>query len=125
MTISQNGQPYWPPTWDHQGADDDRRLRDMGLIIRGANPFERNRMMLVLAGRGALGTEAACTAALEPPYLKEIFERLKTNAGSSWHEGMTEDFNNNPFWAMACMESTTKREPKTKTLSIIDAQFFQ
>ena len=39
--------------------DDRRRFADIGLVVRGANPFTPNGMMMILAGRSALGTEAA------------------------------------------------------------------
>lgn len=53
-----------------------RYSRDFGLVIRGPHPVYPNCMIMILAGRGAIGTEAACRAVTEPNYIKDIKDRL-------------------------------------------------
>ena len=50
---------------------------DFGLVIRGTNPYNSAGLFFVLAGRSALGTEAACLAVTEPTCLKTLLEKLK------------------------------------------------
>jgi nucleoside 2-deoxyribosyltransferase len=49
-----------------------RREWDFGLVLRAPNPFASDRMLMVVAGRSALGTQAACMAATEAAYLRRL-----------------------------------------------------
>jgi len=49
---------------------------DFGMVIRGPHPVDSSFMFMVLAGRGSLGTEAACLAATNPECLRVLNERL-------------------------------------------------
>ena len=48
---------------------------DIGLILRGPNPFHHKSMMTVLAGRRGCGTEAACLAISNQDILSQIDEQ--------------------------------------------------
>jgi hypothetical protein len=63
-------------------AHDDRRYHDLGLVVRGPNPFSPGSMMMILAGRSALGTEAACRAAVEPHSVQSILHHLEADASA-------------------------------------------
>lgn len=84
-----------PPGWDFK-SEGDRYERDFGLIVRGPNPSNEDRMIAVLAGRSSLGTEAACHAFVTPKHLTKLREHLR---------GYRVDIENHkqPFWAMVSM----------------------
>ena len=46
-------------------------------------------MMMILAGRSALGTEAACRAAVEPEGVKSLLDSSKQRRGASSTKGST------------------------------------
>jgi len=64
---------YLPPNWDET---EHRYKRDFGLVIRGPHPRYPSCMILILAGRGSIGTEAACRAVTEPNFIKKIKDLL-------------------------------------------------
>jgi nucleoside 2-deoxyribosyltransferase len=49
---------------------------DYGIIIRAPNPFSPGHMAMVLAGRSALGTQAACMVATEAVHLRRLHAKL-------------------------------------------------
>ncbi len=74
----------------------DRYQRDFGIIIRGPNPYHEQCMAAIIAGRGSLGTEAACTAFTDPGSIAIIRQRLGA---------FDIDLENHkqPFWVIASM----------------------
>jgi hypothetical protein len=75
----------------------DRYARDFGLIVRGPNPFNPDRMAVVIAGRSSLGTEAACLAFTDPKAVGIVQKRLLPL-------GVSLENHNVPFWAVASMQ---------------------
>jgi len=55
----------------------DRREWDFGVMIRGPHPRNQDHLLMILAGRSALGTEAACHVATIPKYARIIRDKLK------------------------------------------------
>lgn len=55
----------------------DRYYRDFGLIVRGPNPYHKNFMFSIIAGRSSLGTEAASIVFTDPEKIKIILQRLR------------------------------------------------
>jgi hypothetical protein len=66
---------------DGFSPDDDsaesRWYHDFGIIVRGPKPGHPKNMMAILAGRTALGTEAACMAFTSANHVAVIRERLQ------------------------------------------------
>lgn len=56
VLIYRNGRPH-EPTYGVPGG---RLVWDYGLVVRGPHPNDSGRLLMVLAGRSSLGTEAAC-----------------------------------------------------------------
>lgn len=61
----QSGLPTWPSS--HRG---------FGLVIRGPHPADAGRMLMILAGPGRTGTEAACRAVTEAKYVLQVKQHL-------------------------------------------------
>jgi hypothetical protein len=113
VSIFGDGKELHPPGWPIN-AEGDRYARDFGIVVRGPNPYHEDQMVAVIAGRGALGTEAACTAFTDPGCIQEISTRLA---------GMKVNIENHkqPFWAMVSMESelgSGTAEAKKNTLRV-------
>jgi hypothetical protein len=103
---------------------DDRRFKDIGLVIRGPNPYFENGMMLILAGRSALGTEAACRAAVEPRGIQMILQHLDADAMSRGLDASLRDYKR-AFWVAVTMGANFKtRDRDPKTLVIQTARYF-
>ncbi len=75
MVCRNNDTPYRPI--DVSDDDKDRLKWDFGLVIRGANPLNTDCLLMILAGRGFLGTEASCLAVTDPQCLKKFRDGLK------------------------------------------------
>jgi hypothetical protein len=75
VSIFCNGQPVYPAGWDAVSAGD-RYWRDFGIIVRGPNPYAKDHMATVIAGRSSLGTEAACMAFTDLKAVAEIQQQL-------------------------------------------------
>jgi hypothetical protein len=72
VLVRVSGKPYEPVN-----VPTDKRLKwDFGLVIRGPHPLDPSYMLLALAGRSSLGTEAACLAATDPECLQKLIKRL-------------------------------------------------
>jgi hypothetical protein len=72
VRIARNGEPFSIPT-----GGKPRNKFDYGLLIRGPNPVAKRSHFMLMAGRSALGTHAACLAATTPKHistLKKIIE---------------------------------------------------
>jgi len=64
-----------PPGWK-VNVDNDRYGKDFGLIVRGPHPAHLDRMIVIIAGRSSLGTDAACRAFTDLDMITEIRNRL-------------------------------------------------
>jgi hypothetical protein len=73
VSIFLNNRELCPDEWEIE--NDDRRMRDFGMIVRAPNPFDEKYMVVILAGRSSLGTEAACMAFTKPEIIRQIWER--------------------------------------------------
>ncbi len=76
VSIFHDGNLLHPSGWDFESKGD-RYYRDFGLIVRGPNPSNPDRMIAVLAGRSSLGTEAACYAFVTPHHLTKLRDLLR------------------------------------------------
>jgi hypothetical protein len=54
-----------------------RLVWDFGLVVRGPHPNDSSRLLMVLAGRSSLGTEAACLAATAPSCVEKLVAALR------------------------------------------------
>lgn len=115
--MHKNDSKYVPD--DYEGSD--AFLWDFGLIIRGPNPFHEQYMVTILAGRGRLGTEAACRAATDPEHLGRIRDRLR--AARPGH-----DLGNHKQAFYAVVHMTRDRETHegdADTLQVSEAKCFR
>jgi len=76
VMIEINGNPYRPNSFG--AKDTDPFIRDFGVLVRGPHPVDPNYMLMVMAGRSSLGSEAVCRAATDPAYIAEIKRRLES-----------------------------------------------
>jgi hypothetical protein len=109
---------FWLPAGypEHEN----RYQRDFGLIVRGPHPSDPTAMLMVLAGRGSVGTEAACQAVTEQKCLEEIKRRLSS---------VDKKLNNHQdaFWAVVEMERNNDElaETKLETLRVLATDVFR
>lgn len=75
VMIEINGNPYKPNSFGEK--DTDPFIRDFGVLVRGPHPADPNYVLMVMAGRSSLGTEAVCRAATDPTHIAEIKRRLE------------------------------------------------
>ena len=97
--IRLDGQPY-VPTGAVRGVS--RHVWDFGFIIRGPHPIFENRMLMVLAGRGALGTQAASLAATEPKHIGHLKTMLQDHLPT-----FNLDDHRQAFWAVVSLARDT------------------
>jgi hypothetical protein len=119
VMIMRGNQELRPDGWEKKKGED-QYAHDFGIIVRGPNPFNPEHMVAVLAGRGSLGTEAACRAFTEPPHIEEIKNRLPRTTDLENHK--------DPFWVLVSMERNIgdgREEAKLDSLRIEDVQVFK
>src|SRR5436309_5611559 len=80
MMIIKDGQLYHPN--DINPKHDDPHVRDFGLVIRTPHPQYRDHLLLILAGRSGLGTQAACLAANDPAHIDGIIGSIRRTTPS-------------------------------------------
>jgi hypothetical protein len=95
------------------------RLHDYGLIVRGAHPDHRNRMVVILGGPHSLGTGAACLAATRTQLVREIRERLQAGA-----HPVEMDMQNQPFWVLVKGVVAPRQHLGPECIEIVDADGF-
>lgn len=93
VIIRCNGQKYAPLDWE--GTN--RTMNDFGIVIRGPHPNHDKLMVMVLAGRSALGTEAAALAVTEPWCIRELKRELD-------HRKINPDDHRQAFLAIVSVE---------------------
>lgn len=96
VSIFNDGALLSPPGWE-VNVKGDRYARDFGVIVRGPNPFHKNSLAAIVAGRSSLATEAACTGFTDPDAISRIRARL---------QGLRIDLEDHtqPFWALLSMK---------------------
>lgn len=116
INLHMDGSRYIPPGWDEK---EHRYKRDFGLIVRGPHPKYPGCMIMILAGRGSIGTEAACRAVTEPKFIKEIKDRLEL-------EKIELNDYENSFWSIASLNTLAEgsREIDLNSFKVIDAGGF-
>ena len=95
VSIVADGALLQPSGWDSQ-APRDGYARDFGLIVRSPKPQHPDNMVVVIAGRSSLGTEAAALAYTEPTSIDEIRRRLLG-------VDVNIDDHRSPFWVLVSM----------------------
>lgn len=73
VNITVNRGLYTPLQW----VEADRVHKDFGIVLRGPSPYDNSQMVTVLAGRSALGTEAASLAVTDPTCAKKLLREIK------------------------------------------------
>ena len=96
-----NGLPYKPHSFGTK--DTDPFVRDFGLLVRGPHPADPNYVLMVMAGRSSLGTEAVCRAATDPTHIAGIRRRLE-------HEMVDLNNHKQAFYAVVTMDRDMKEE---------------
>jgi hypothetical protein len=117
VDIHMDGHRWLPAGWPHTKH---RYQQDFGLIIRGPHPEHPRAMIMIMAGRGSVGTEAASRAVTEERHLSQIKERLRI------HDIDLND-HRHPFWAVVSMERENKPlgETRPETLKVLSADAFE
>lgn len=72
IVLRANGRAFLPLGWKETTT----RRKDFGIVLRGPNPTHPRFMMTVLAGRSALGSEAASLAVTEPSCIRKLTREL-------------------------------------------------
>jgi hypothetical protein len=73
VILRKDGIVYHPTNWQEIS----RVNRDFGIVLRGPSPMNKNLMVTILAGRSALGTEAACLAVTDPDCFRKLMRKIK------------------------------------------------
>ena len=97
VILRANGKNYSPIGWEETS----RVRNDFGIVIRGPNPRDGSLMVMVLAGRSALGTEAACLAVTDPACIRMMKRELE-------HRRIDLDDHRQPFLAIVSVECKGK-----------------
>jgi len=110
VRVTKDGEVYLPDGF----VDTDRRTLDFGFIIRAANPWNSHRMILIIAGRTALGTHAAASAAVSELAIGTVKDRLEGI-------GISLDDHEQPF-CVICQQSAGNgdRLPISDSLTVIN-----
>ncbi len=77
VRIARNGKPHQCPT-----GGKSRNRWDYGLLIRGPHPTAPGSQFMLMAGRSALGTQAACLAATTPKHISTLKKKMEQEAKS-------------------------------------------
>lgn len=119
VSIYKNNAIMCPDGWK-LNDDGDRYSRDFGIIIRGPNPFHESEMLVVIAGRSSLGTEAASRAFADPDRITDIRKRL-SGCGISLED------HKQAFWALVSMKRIMdeREEPDPGSLKVEQADIFR
>lgn len=116
VDLHRDGQKWLPGGWS---GSTHRYEKDFGLIVRGPHPNDPGALLMVLAGRGAVGTEAACRAVTEGETLSALQE---------WLQLRDIDLNDHrqAFWAIVAMaRDRGTGETLPGTLKICQVDGFQ
>jgi len=116
VDVHMDGRLWLPAGFPEQ---EHRYRRDFGLVVRGPHPRDASVMLMLLAGRGSVGTEAACRAVTEQGCLDQIKQRLAV-------QGFNLNNHQQPFWAVVEMERNNDDlgETKLETLKVLHTEEF-
>ncbi len=122
VSIERDGAPYAPNGWDF-ATSGDRRVRDFGLVVRCPRHGHPTRMAMVLAGRSALGTEAACRLVTDRQQVSKLIAMLPGG------QAQRIEHHDNAFWALVSMEAADHGNgvlptATPTTLNVVEAGFF-
>ncbi len=101
VMLEINSNPYKPNSFSAKDADP--FVRDFGVLVRGPHPTDPNHILMVMAGRSSLGTEAVCHAATNPTYIAEIKRRLE-------HDRVDLSDHKQAFYAVVTMDRDMKED---------------
>ena len=100
VMVQKGDDRFLPPDFNRVDPRNvDRKEWDFGLLIRGPHPADSACMMMILAGRSAVGTEATCMAATNPGCVTRIIEHLRL-------EQVKLNDHRQPFWASVSLDLT-------------------
>jgi hypothetical protein len=120
ISLCKDGTTLYPKGWKFN-TEGDRCINDFGIIIRGPNPYHEKEMMVILAGRSSLGTEAACRAFTKYEIIDNIRNRLSAvNVNLEDHT--------QGFWAlvkMSRLNGDRKEEASKSSLELDQVDTFQ
>jgi hypothetical protein len=68
VMLRTNGNKYVPLGYE----ESDPVKKDFGIVLRGCNPSDPRNMIMILAGRSAVGTEASCLAVTDVACLRTL-----------------------------------------------------
>lgn len=109
ISLYKDNALLYPSGWK-LNVEMDRYQRDFGIIIRGQNPYNEKEMLVIMAGRSSLGTEAACRAFTDPKIIDEIRKRLSgLNVSLEDHK--------QAFWSLVSMNRMIGDEKEEAILS--------
>jgi hypothetical protein len=72
VVLRVNGKPYLPVRWKETHS----LRKDFGIVLRGPNTARPGCMITVLAGRSALGTEAAALGVTDPDCARKLMREI-------------------------------------------------
>ena len=77
-------------------------------------------MLMLLAGRSAIGTEAACRVATEPKLLERMITRLNVDSDVNLND------HRKAFWAAVVMERDPQppHETRLDSVKVVQAEYF-
>ncbi len=118
INIHMGNDRYLPPGWDDSL---DRYKHDFGLIVRGPHPRISDCMIMILAGRGSIGTEAACRAVTEPTFIKKVKNQLMLCGDTDLNK------HDQAFWAIVSLKASneTNRDVDINSFEVIAARPFK
>ena len=109
ISLYKDNALLYPAGWK-LNVEMDRYQRDFGIIIRGQNPYNEKEMLVIMAGRSSLGTEAACRAFTDHKIIDEIRKRLSgLNVSLEDHK--------QAFWSLVSMNRMIGDEKEEAILS--------
>lgn len=117
IMVELDGHFFTPPGYKEAPRTD----WDFGLVIRAPHPCYPENMLIVLAGRSALGTQAACMAATDPDHIRRIKSLLQRHK-------VDLDDHKQAFWAVAHMAQggeSENREADLRSLDVPNAEPFR
>jgi len=113
VVVRRDNEKLIPPDY----RDVPRPEWDFGIVIRAPNPYHPNRLAMILAGRSALGSQAACAAATDPKHVRTLCDALTSGK-------VDLDDHHQPFLAVVHMEADPKNHhqaiPESLAVSFVE-----
>jgi len=99
VILRVDGDKYAPVGW----KETSRVRNDFGIVLRGPSSRDSSLMVMVLAGRSSLGTEAASLAVTDPACIRRL-------TGDITHNGIDLENHRQAFLAVVSVECKSKDE---------------